>query len=425
MNSCTIFIEDLPAQMDEMLLQQILPPYFTYLAVKVRPVLARCPVATAHVVLDSFENAVKVADYLDGTHIMGRKIRVRLAVGAPRVAAPPLASPPTYGHSQKHNSQINSIYVRFSVASIDRIVSEADLVSVFSVYGAIEKVAIKEFSVDEKARRQYGYGFVHYDSSTEGVRSALGAISNVDNQTIGGIYFNVEASRNLMKQFNKELEAAGGGDMMEGGRGNTFGMGGNNMGMDSGVMGRGRGGGGIALMGSHPSHHANHTHHPTLSYTPYPTGPSSQYNEYPPYQFPNHHVPVPPPLHPSYKSLSLNHSSPRERDSSPLTSFSLDSNASTNSGVFTLPQSVHTQHSPSSNSLHSMQTAGLYASSSDSLENIATAGRGIRPSSHGPVHPHGHNTYPAHPSALRESAINIPPITLSGASYDNAPAKYF
>eukprot|EP01031_Cornospumella_fuschlensis_P040503 gene40503-49367_t len=200
MNSCTIIIEDLPAQMDEMLLQQILPPYFKYLAVKVRPMVARCPVATAHVVLDSFENAVKVADYLDGTYIMGRKIRVRLAVGAPRVAAPPLASPPTCGHSQNHNnSQINSIYVRFSVASIAHIVSEADLVSVFSVYGVIEKVAIKEFCVDEKTRRQYGYGFVHYSSSTEGVRSALGAISNVDNQTIGGIYFNVEASRNLMK----------------------------------------------------------------------------------------------------------------------------------------------------------------------------------------------------------------------------------
>ncbi|RYH04860.1 RNA-binding protein [archaeon] len=76
MNACTILIEDLPPQMDETTLQQVLPPYFNYLAVKVRqPQDLRCPMASAHVILDSLEGAMQVADYLDGTYIMGRKIR--------------------------------------------------------------------------------------------------------------------------------------------------------------------------------------------------------------------------------------------------------------------------------------------------------------------------------------------------------------
>jgi hypothetical protein len=84
--------------------------------------------ASAHVVLDSFESAVLVAEHMENTLVLGRKIRyvtrsnqnkhikirITLPVSFIRVR---LAINPSRG-GQSSNGQINSIYVRFSVASV-------------------------------------------------------------------------------------------------------------------------------------------------------------------------------------------------------------------------------------------------------------------------------------------------------------------
>lgn len=50
--------------------------------------------------------------------------------------------------------------------------------------------------------RQSGYGFVHFSCDELGIESAFQAVSLVDNATIEGVTYNVELSKNLLKQFN-------------------------------------------------------------------------------------------------------------------------------------------------------------------------------------------------------------------------------
>lgn len=90
---------------------------------------------------------------------------------------------------------------------MDRTITEFDLHRIFLRYGAIEDVAIKESSVDQRAGRQCGYGFVHFSSQRDGVTAALHAVQTMDNATVDNITFNVELSRNLLKQFG-ELASA-------------------------------------------------------------------------------------------------------------------------------------------------------------------------------------------------------------------------
>ena len=48
---------------------------------------------------------------------------------------------------------------------------------------------------------QSGYGFVHFTSDQAGIASAFRALSEVHNTTVNNVLYNVEASKNLLKQF--------------------------------------------------------------------------------------------------------------------------------------------------------------------------------------------------------------------------------
>jgi hypothetical protein len=74
---------------------------------------------------------------------------------------------------------------------------------VFDPFGSILDVSIKESSVDQRANRQSGYGFVHFTTDAAGISAAFQAVSAVDNGTFEGVTYNVELSKNLLKQFNE------------------------------------------------------------------------------------------------------------------------------------------------------------------------------------------------------------------------------
>ena len=99
-------------------------------------------------------------------------------------------------------SVINSVYVRFVTSKLHEYITEEDFHKVFDKFGCVQDVSIKESSVDKRLGRQSGYGFVHFSCDSEGIECAIRAVSEVDNSTFDGVTYNVELSKNLLKQFN-------------------------------------------------------------------------------------------------------------------------------------------------------------------------------------------------------------------------------
>lgn len=54
----------------------------------------------------------------------------------------------------------------------------------------------------QRSNRQSGYGFVHFTCDNMGIECAFQAVAALDNSTVEGVTFNVELSKNLLKQFN-------------------------------------------------------------------------------------------------------------------------------------------------------------------------------------------------------------------------------
>ena len=55
----------------------------------------------------------------------------------------------------------------------------------------------------QRTSRQSGYGFVHFSCNNAGIAAAFQAVSVVDNQTFDSVLYNVELSKNLLRQFNE------------------------------------------------------------------------------------------------------------------------------------------------------------------------------------------------------------------------------
>lgn len=58
----------------------------------------------------------------------------------------------------------------------------------------------------QRSGRQCGYGFVHFRADSDGIEAAFQAVSQIDNATIDGVTYNVELSRNLLKQFSQRQQ---------------------------------------------------------------------------------------------------------------------------------------------------------------------------------------------------------------------------
>eukprot|EP00981_Chlorochromonas_danica_P014131 scaffold7410_cov169-Ochromonas_danica.AAC.16 len=182
----TLFVGDLPQFCTEIELAHLFSSFGPLVDVKIKRSINNGRALTyGFVTLSTFQGAEAARIRLDG---------IRWASQNPR--------------AETHNGNvINSVYIRYSSPRMDRTITEFDLHRIFLRYGAIEDVAIKESSVDQRAGRQCGYGFVHFSSQRDGVTAALNAVQTMDNATIDNITFNVELSRNLLKQFG-ELASA-------------------------------------------------------------------------------------------------------------------------------------------------------------------------------------------------------------------------
>eukprot|EP01031_Cornospumella_fuschlensis_P025419 gene25419-30693_t len=193
--STSLFVGDLPKICTEYDLEQLFSPYGPILDVHLK---RNAAVPYGFLTLSSIPAAEAAIRDMNGMMYMGRQIRVYWATNNAK--------------SNSSASSINSVYVRYSTPRMDRRLSEYDLHRIFSVYGNVEEITIKDCHMDQRTGRLCGYAFVHYVSAEEGVQAAFQAVAALDNATIDGVSYSVEVSRNLLKQFHKtKRDGSGGG----------------------------------------------------------------------------------------------------------------------------------------------------------------------------------------------------------------------
>eukprot|EP01039_Chlorochromonas_danica_P004249 gene4248-4668_t len=193
--SNSLFVGDLPKFCSEVDLEQCFAPFGPLLDVKIkRNNNTGKTLSYGFVTFPTLEAADEARVRMDGYMLGGRKLRVRWAAYNAR-------SPPS-----GNESVINSVYVRFVTSKLDQLITEVDLHHVFDRYGCVEDVSIKESSVDQRSGRQCGYGFVHFRADNDGIEAAFQAVSQIDNATVDGVTYNVELSRNLLKQFSQRQQ---------------------------------------------------------------------------------------------------------------------------------------------------------------------------------------------------------------------------
>lgn len=81
----------------------------------------------------------------------------------------------------------------------DRSVTEFDLQRVFSPFGLVLDVIVKDCVIDNTLGQQYGYAFVHYVSGRAGLEAAMEAMNQLNHMTFDGITLHIELSRNISK----------------------------------------------------------------------------------------------------------------------------------------------------------------------------------------------------------------------------------
>eukprot|EP00981_Chlorochromonas_danica_P006975 scaffold1508_cov182-Ochromonas_danica.AAC.9 len=186
----SLYVNDLPVNFGERELYNLFSPLGTILRAEI--VVRGKETCTARVDFAKFEAAIEALHHLQGYCVQGRKLSLKLRQND---GGAPLGQ-------RRTKEVINSIYVRFE-GNFPEPVTFRILNPIFNRFGVVTEVSVKDATVDTRTGRQSGLAFVHYDSTPQGLQSALQAISVMDGMSVEGIYFKVEPSRNLIKQFDQ------------------------------------------------------------------------------------------------------------------------------------------------------------------------------------------------------------------------------
>ena len=114
----------------------------------------------------------------------------------------------SHDHQNYHQSGIGSgesdpvisLYVQFETVEESICVEEEVLKNIFSQFGNVTNVSIKNFNIDPYSSQQRGYAFVHYPSTPAGRDSAYAAVLSSERDVIiQGIRLTIEFSKNFRK----------------------------------------------------------------------------------------------------------------------------------------------------------------------------------------------------------------------------------
>lgn len=157
------------------------------------------PVGYGFVTLSTHEGALRCLEQLEDITIRGRKISLSWAQRKkPNVdgGIDGLAKSAT---PMKHMKTITSIHVSFESTKSGIMIDEAYLSAVYSAYGNVIDVSMKERHLNKGTNLYHGLAFVHYEDTKEGIEAAFRAANDTRCATINDVKYSAEPSKYFLQ----------------------------------------------------------------------------------------------------------------------------------------------------------------------------------------------------------------------------------
>eukprot|EP00599_Poterioochromonas_sp_BG-1_P007941 CAMPEP_0173150624 /NCGR_PEP_ID=MMETSP1105-20130129/11077_1 /TAXON_ID=2985 /ORGANISM="Ochromonas sp., Strain BG-1" /LENGTH=381 /DNA_ID=CAMNT_0014065807 /DNA_START=91 /DNA_END=1236 /DNA_ORIENTATION=+ len=136
---------------------------------------------------------------LQGKMFLGRNIRLGFADDYHPSAHPHQPYTPSRQFHAGGGATTAQLYVTFASSNLYIPISELSLRELFSQFGKVTDVTIKQIEVNQEVGIQSGYGFVHFQLNEEGIRSAMLATEQVHNSMIQRVRYQCRLSHGLKK----------------------------------------------------------------------------------------------------------------------------------------------------------------------------------------------------------------------------------
>eukprot|EP01038_Epipyxis_sp_PR26KG_P011695 gene11695-15658_t len=144
-------------------------------------------------------SAKRAIEEMNGMLLCGRPVRIRWASYKNNKFSG------ENNNDKKDDVNTAPVHISFISHQINRIVTEESLRSLFEKYGEIVDTTINKFTLDEAAKKQSGYGFVHFPKTLEGIQAALNVTTKNKEISIDNVNYKCNASHHLSKQL-KQLQ---------------------------------------------------------------------------------------------------------------------------------------------------------------------------------------------------------------------------
>lgn len=107
-------------------------------------------------------------------------------------------------HDAMQSAAVQFSYITYQ---LDKLVTEESLRVLFSAYGVVQDVSIRQTNLDQSVNRQTGYGFVHFPWSYEGIESAVAVVAGL-NGTVENVAYACAISHKLDKYLQDMQQQA-------------------------------------------------------------------------------------------------------------------------------------------------------------------------------------------------------------------------
>eukprot|EP01038_Epipyxis_sp_PR26KG_P010124 gene10124-13608_t len=155
----------------------------------------------------SYDNARYAMENMKNVNLLGRELRINWAQGNP---PPPINATDLKsldGSDVEEETCINdpsevkglfesALHCKFeTVHKIKYVVDEGVLKEIFSCVGPVVSVQIKRYGINKISMNQYGYAFVHFKKTHQGISDALTCVRVINNVIIDNVRYSCSPSK--------------------------------------------------------------------------------------------------------------------------------------------------------------------------------------------------------------------------------------
>eukprot|EP01038_Epipyxis_sp_PR26KG_P011367 gene11367-15240_t len=140
----------------------------------------------------SYDSCINAINQMNGNHLNGRQIRVGWATQKLK--------------TEDKSASTSSVHISYFSDQIEFLITE-ETIRRLCLVGIAEDmvvdICIKSYDIDKVNKKQFGYGFLHFPNTMDGIKTAIRIVAQIDNLVVTNICFKCNISRNLYNQLQK------------------------------------------------------------------------------------------------------------------------------------------------------------------------------------------------------------------------------